>query len=156
MGQLQYMITIILLSVLGAILSAVVGTFWYSPMTPMGRLHMREVGFEKLSPEEQKQKIEAVKPHMWKSYLGQVILSLLTSLATVFILTMSVRNGLPFSAALGFVLSNWLCFMVPVIGSGIIWGGIDRAIAWKKFLSEIGANLVTLFLITLLAYFFIN
>jgi hypothetical protein len=41
------MLTIILLAIGGAILSAVIGTFWYSNSTPMGKLHMKYLGFDK-------------------------------------------------------------------------------------------------------------
>ena len=96
-----------------------------------------------------------MKPKMAKMYVGQLVLSLLTSFATVFIIIMSVQNGIPFFAAVGFVLFNWLCFMVPIIGSDILWGNVDRTIAWKKFFSDISANLVTLLLIALLTSFFV-
>lgn len=149
------MITIIILSIVGAILSAVIGTFWYSMGTPMGKIHMRYLGFDKLSPEEQKQKIEEAKPKMPKMYVGQMALSLLTSFAVVFIVIMSMRNGMSLSMTLGFVVLNWLCFMVPVNGSGILWGTCDPAIAWKKFFSDIFSNLVTVLVIGVLASFFV-
>ena len=47
------MTTILILSLIGAILAAVVGTFWYSDKTPMGKIHMSYLGFDKLSKEEQ-------------------------------------------------------------------------------------------------------
>lgn len=149
------MTTVIILSLLGMVVAIAVGSFWYSPLTPMGRLHMRYLGVDKLSPEEQQNMMAAAKPTMWKSYLGQAILSLLTSFATVFIITMSVQNGVSFWLALGFVVMNWLAFMVPVIGSSVIWGNTERAIAWPRFFSEISANLVTLLLIVFLASFFV-
>lgn len=148
------MLTAILLIIAGVIISIVVGTFWYSPGTPMGRLHMRYLGFDKLSPEEQKHKIEAAKPTMPKIYAGQMLLSLLQSAAVVLIVTMSMQNGVPFVAALGFVVFNWLCFMVPVNGSQILWGNVERAIAWPKFFSDSLSNLVTLLAIACLAGFF--
>jgi len=51
--------TIILIGVLGAVISAVIGTFWYSGMTPMGKWHMQYLGFDKLSPEEKSANIFA-------------------------------------------------------------------------------------------------
>ena len=149
------MTTIILLALAGAVLSAVIGTFWYSPITPMGRLHMKYLGFDKLSPEEQKKKIEEAKPTMWKMYVAQLIMSVLTAFASVFIVTMSLQNGLTLSTALGFLALNWLCFMVPVVGSNILWSNCDRAIAWQKFFSDIAANLVTVLAIALLASLFV-
>lgn len=146
--------TIVLLAIFGAVIAAVIGTLWYMPSTPMGRIHMRYVGFDKLSPEEQKRKMEESKPQMFGMYAGQMLLSFLTSLAVVFIVIMSMRNGVSTSLAFGFILVNWLCFMVPIIGSGIIWGNVDRAIAWKKFLSDAASNLLTVLVIAIIASFF--
>ncbi|MEI8249334.1 MAG: DUF1761 domain-containing protein [Candidatus Taylorbacteria bacterium] len=149
------MLTVILLALVGAVIAAVIGTLWYSDKTPMGRIHMRYLGFYQLSPEEQKKKIAEVKPIMWKMYVGQLILSFLTTFSVVFIITMSMRNGLSFGMSMMFVVMNWLCFMVPIIGSGILWGNCDRSIAWKKFLSDISSNLVTLIAVALLARLFV-
>ncbi len=146
--------TIVLLALGGVVISIIIGTLWFMPNTPMGKLHMRYLGFDKLSPEEQTQKIEAAKPTMWKTYMAQAILSFLTSVAVVFIVTMSLQNGVPLEMALGFVLLNWLCFMVPVAGSNILWGNVDRTIAWKKFLSDISWQLVIVLLIGLMAAYF--
>lgn len=147
--------TIFLLSIAGVVISIVVGMLWYSPQSPMGKIHMRYIGFDKLSPEEQKQKIEAAKPGMPKIYAGQMVLSLLTSFATVFIVTMSVQNSMTFMMALGFVFFNWLCFMVPVVGGQILWGNVDRSIAWQKFFSDSANHLVVIVLVAFLASFFV-
>lgn len=141
---------ILLLSLIGVVISIAVGSFWYSPATPMGRLHMRYVGFDKLSKKEQQAKIEEMKPQMFKMYGLQMLLSLLTSLAVVFIITTSLRNGVPFGMALGFIAINWLCFMVPVVGTNILWGNVDRKIAWQKFFSDILSNATTVLLVALL------
>ena len=148
------MTTIILLSLAGAVISAVIGTFWYSDKTPMGRIHMRYLGMDKLTPEQKQAEIEKAKPTMPKVYGAQFVLSALTSFAVAFIMVMSIRNGVSIWVALGFVAMNWLCFIVPTIGSSILWGNCDRAIAWKKFFSEIACNLVTLMLVGLLASLF--
>lgn len=148
------MLTIILLAIAGAVIAAAVGTFWYSNSTPMGKIHMRALGFDKLSPEEMKRKMEEAKPMMPKMYAAQLALSFLTAGATVFIITESMHNGIPFSMALGFVIINWLCFMVPTIGQSILWSNCDRKIAWQKFFSDSLSNLVTLLLIACLTAFF--
>lgn len=149
------MLTVTLLAIAGAVISAVVGTLWYSGSTPMGKIHMQSMGFYNLSKEEQMKKMEEAKPEMPKMYGAQFVLSLLTSFAVVFIIQMSVENGVPFLMALGFVLFNWLCFMVPIIGSGILWSNCDKKIAWKKFFYDIGSNLVTVLLIAFLTSFFV-
>jgi hypothetical protein len=146
--------TMFLLSLFGTIISAIIGTIWYSDKTPMGRIHMQYLGFDTLSKEEQKKKIEEAKPKMMKMYLTQMGLSLLTTLAVTFIVTTSLKNGLPLIMALGFVAMNWLCFMVPIIGSNILWSNCDRKIAMKKFFSDIFANLVTILVIALIVSFF--
>lgn len=146
--------TFTLLVLGGVVVSIILGTFWYSQLTPMGRLHMQYVGFDKLSKEEQDQKIVEMKPVMWKYYLGQTVLSALTSVAVVTIVYMSMQNGVSKEMAVGFVLINWLCFMVPVHGSNVIWGNCDRAIAWKKFVYDSASNLVTVLLIAALVICF--
>ena len=149
------MTTIFLLAIVGAIIAAVVGTVWYSDKTPMGRIHMKALGFDNLSDEEKKAKMEEAKPMMLKMYGGQMALSFLTAFAVVFITTMSVRNGVSLSMAMGFIVMNWLCFVVPTIGAGVIWSNCDRSIAWKKFFSDIFSNLVTILLTALLASLFV-
>ena len=149
------MAIILALSFAGAVLASIIGTLWYSNATPMGKLHMRYLGFDKLSPEQQQQKVTEAKPTMWKLYVGQIVLSFITSFAVVFIMVTSIQNGLSPEMSFGFVLMNWLCFMVPVVGSTILWGNCDRDIAWKKFFSDISANLVTVFVIAILATLFV-
>jgi archaellum biogenesis protein FlaJ (TadC family) len=149
------MTTIILVSIIGSIIAAVIGTIWYSDKTPMGKLHMEYVGFSKLSKEEQQQKIKESMPQMPKMYAGQLLLSLLTAFVVSLIMIMGVRNGLSLSMAYGFVAMNWLCFMVPVIGSSILWGNCDRNIAWKKFFYDSASNLVTVLVIAFVASFFV-
>lgn len=149
------MLTIILLSIVGAVIAAAVGTFWYSPATPMGRLHMQYLGFDKLSPAEQQAKIAEAKPKMPKIYAAQLLLSFLTAGFVVSVITMSVQNGLPYSMAIVFPLMSWLCFVVPTVGSAILWGTCDAGIAWKKFFSDIFCILVTIVLISLMTGLFV-
>jgi len=56
--------------------------------------------------------------------------------------------------AIGFVAFNWLAFMVPVIGQGILWSNCDPKLAWKKFFSDSLSNLVSVLLIALFASYF--
>ncbi|MDB5204336.1 MAG: hypothetical protein JWP09_364 [Candidatus Taylorbacteria bacterium] len=149
------MIAIILLSLLGAVIAAVVGTFWYSNSTPMGKIQMKTLGCDNLTPAELKKRMEDAKPMMGKMYAAQILLSFLTSFAVSLIVVMGVRNGLTFGMALGFILMNWLCFIVPTIGSGILWSNTDKSIRWPRFFSEIGANLLTILLVAIIASFFI-
>lgn len=148
------MVTIIALALVGTLISVVVGTLWYMPQTPMGKLHMRYLGFDKLSPEEQAKVISDAKPTMWKTYLGQMVLSLLTSLSVVFIVTQSIQNGVPVAMALVFPFVNWLCFSVPAVGQQILWGNCDRSVAWQKFFSDTGCILVTVLIVGVVTAFF--
>ncbi len=147
--------TILLLSLAGVVISIVVGSIWYSPGTPMGKVHMRYLGFDKLSAEEQKQHIEEAKPKMPKIYAGQILFSLLTSTFTVFVITMSVQNGVPLAMAVMFPVLGWLCFTAPAVGGGILWGNTEGELAWKRFFSETLCTLVTILLIALLVSFFL-
>lgn len=149
------MLTIIILAIVGTIIYAAIGTFWYSGMTPMGRIHMRYLGMDKLSPDELRQKMESGKAMMPKMYAAQMALSLLTSFWVVFVVKESLQNGLTLGAAIGFSVLSWLCFTVPAIGTGILWSNCDRSLAWKKFFSDIASNLVTIVIIALVAKLFL-
>lgn len=141
-------------SIIGAIIAVIVGTFWYSNSTPMGRLHMRYLGFDKLTEKEKKKMMKEGKAMMPKMYVGQIALSLLTSFAVVFVVAESIQYNVPVTLAIGFVVFNWFTFMVPIIGQGILWGTCDPKIAWQKFFSDIFSNLVTVVLIALLVSIF--
>jgi hypothetical protein len=94
------------------------------------------------------------KAMMPKMYAAQIGLSLLTSFAVVFVVAESIQNHVPVALAIGFVVFNWLTFMVPIIGQGILWSNCDRNIAWKKFWSDSFSNLVTILLIAWLTSLF--
>lgn len=149
------MLTIFLLSIAGAIIAAIIGTFWYSNATPMGKIHMHYLGFDLLSPEEQKLKIEEAKPMMPKMYALQLLLSLVKAFFVVFVITLSVKNGVAFGAAILFPIFAWLCYDVTTIGSALLWSNCDRNIVWKKFFSDIFANLVTILAIAMLTGLFL-
>ncbi len=143
---------IILLGVLGAVISAVLGTLWYSNATPMGKVQMASVGFDKLSPEEQKMKMDEMKPKMWKYYLAQLFLSFLTSAFIAFV--MIEQKGLGASVVYGEIAAVWLCFVVPLVGQALLWGNVDQKLRWKKFFSESLFNLVA-FVVIIFIFSFI-
>ncbi len=149
------MITSILLVLAGVVVSIIIGTLWYMPNTPTGKIHMRYLGFDKLSPEEQKQKVEAMKPTMPKIYAAQAFLSLLTSIAVVLIVTMSLQNGVTLLVAIGFIVFNWLCFVVPTVGMHILWGNCDPKLAWQKFFSDSLNILVTMIVTVVMVSLFV-
>lgn len=148
------MTTVLIFSVVGAIIAAAVGTIWYSNNTPMGKIHMQYLGFDKLSGEEKKRKMEEGKAMMGKMYAAQMGLSLLMAFFTVFVVIESIKNGVPTYMAIAFPVFAWLCFYVPAVGTGLLWSNCDRSIVWKKFFSDIFSALVTILLIAFVATFF--
>ena len=133
-----------LLSILGTVISVVIGTIWYSIKTPMGRLHLESSGFFKNSKEEQKRKIKEMKPKMWKYYLAQMFLAFLTSIFIAFIMIEQKSFGAGSMAVYGEVAAIWICFTVPAIGQSLLWGNTEVKLRWKKFFSDSLSNLVTL------------
>ena len=85
---------LILLGLLGMVISMVLGMLWYSLKTPMGKLQMQATGHGNLSHEEQKKRMDAMKPQMWKYMLAQAILALLTSLFIAFIMLEQLGLGI--------------------------------------------------------------
>jgi hypothetical protein len=149
------MLTMILLIVGGTVISIMVGAFWHSMAMPTGSLHMKYLGFDVLSEAEKQAKIKEAEPKMPKIYAAQMFLSFLTSAFVVGVITTSVENGVPFSMAIVFPIIGWLCFVVPNVGSAILWGNCPSEIAWKKFFSDIGYVLVTILLIALMTGLFV-
>lgn len=147
--------TIILLGILGAVISAAIGIFWYSMKTPMGRLHLESIGFSKFSKEEQEMKMNEMKPKMWKYYLAQMFLSFLVSAFIAFIMIEQKSLAVGSVAIYGEVFAIWLCFVVPTIGQTLLWGNVDLKLRWKKFFSDSLSNLVTLLLIVFVFSFIV-
>jgi len=145
------MTTILLIAGLGAVISAITGTAWYSDKTPMGRWHMQYLGFDKLTPEEKAKLIATAKPRMWKNYSAQLGLSLLTSLFIGFVTSYTVQNGGPATAVYFYVAMAWGAFTVPMIGQNILWGTSEGALAWKRFFSDSTYNLATFMIIAFIA-----
>lgn len=149
------MITLLLLSLLGAVLAAVIGTIWYSNKTPMGKIHMEYLGFNKLTEEEQKKLMEEAKPKMLKMYGLQTALSLLTAFFVVVVTSFARGTGMPITAVLIVLTIVWLCFTVPTIGTALLWSNCDRKIVWKKFFSDTLSNLVTILITAMVVNLFV-
>lgn len=139
------------IGILGALISALTGTLWYSGSTPMGKWHMQYLGFDKLSEEEKAKLIAEAKPRMWKTYSAQLALSFLTSFFIAFVVGYTVRNGGPASAVYYYVPMIWAAFTVPMIGQNILWGKTEGALAWKRFCSDSAYNLITFLIIAFVA-----
>lgn len=145
------MFTVVFVGILGAVVSAVTGTLWYSRSTPMGRWHMQYLGFDTLSEEEQARVIAEAKPKMWKIYSAQLVLSFLTSFFIGAVTSYTVQNGGPASAVFSYVPMIWIAFTVPIIGQGLLWGKSGGSLAWKRFCSDSAYNLVTFLIIAFVA-----
>ncbi len=130
--------TIILLSLLGAVIFMVIGMIWHSPKSPAGKAHLDYIGACDMNSEEGKKQIAEMKPHMWKYYLTQFIFSLLSSafIAHVVIYmknkascssTASEGNctllGNCLSCPVLFLSLIWLCFVLPISGGHFLWDG---------------------------------
>jgi hypothetical protein len=141
----------IIVGIIGAIISAVIGTVWYSDKTPMGRVHMRSLGFDKLSAEEKAAMIAKAMPTMWKTYLAQFVLSFMTSLFIGFVTAYTVYSGGPAEAVYYYVGMIWFAFTVPMVGQHVLWGNVDASIAWKKAISDSAYNLCVFLMIAFVA-----
>ena len=148
------MATIIIVGVIGVIIGIVVGMFWYSDKTPMGRWHMASLGFDKLSNEERTRIMAEAKPRMWKQFSAQALLSFITALFIAGVTSYSVQNGAPASSVFFYIPAIWLAFTVPVVGQNLLWGNARGALAWKQFFSDIFSNLITYLLIAFVATLF--
>ncbi len=145
------MITIITVGVIGAVLSAIIGTIWYSNATPMGFWHMQYLGVNALSEVERAAKIAEAKPKMWKTYSAQIALSFLTSFFIAFVTSYTIQNGGPVNAVYYYIILIWFTFTIPIIGQGILWGTSEGSLAWKRFFSDSLYNLITFLIIAFVA-----
>ncbi len=145
------MSTVILVAVLGAVISAVTGTLWYSGSTPMGKWHMEYLGFNNLTDEEKKRLMAESKPRMLKNYSAQLFLSFLTSLFIAFTTSYTVQNGGVATAVYYYVVMAWGAFTMPMIAQGLLWGKGEGSLAWKRFFSDSLYNLITFLIIAFVA-----
>ncbi len=132
------MLSILVVTFLGAVLGALIGTVWYGPFTPMGRWHMAYLGFDKLTKEEQAKKIAEAKPQMPKQYALQFLLSALNSFFVAFVMKNMVANGQPKAGTFGYLAMIWICFVVPVVGSSLLWGNCPPELRLKRLASDSG------------------
>ncbi len=109
-----------------------IGGIWYMPL--FGKLWGEMHGFDRLSPEVQKQAQKDMMPFL----LVQLGLTLVTSF--VFAL---LRSGLPADwniyGLAGFI---WLGFVMPAQVSAVIFGGTEGKWVLKKIGVSVGASLL--------------
>jgi hypothetical protein len=143
------MLKVILLGVIGALVSMIIGAIWHSPKL-FGKVRMDYHAKRALSFLEHKNKLQEKKPDILKIYLLQFLLSFITS----FFLAIVMKGGYGFiynKYLFMFIGLVWISFTVPAVGSDILWSEATGKIAFKKFLSDILYSLVT-FMLT--AYIF--
>lgn len=150
------MASLFFIALLGVVISMVIGMVWHMPNIPTGKLHMDYIGFNKLSPSEQKKQMEAAQPHMWKSFLWQAILSYMSSLFIVFVMYYTTLGGVSSSMVYGYILMIWLGFIIPIIGWTIIWSSRNQKVnlLWIYFMSETIYYLISYLAIAYAFHFF--
>jgi hypothetical protein len=127
----------------GIIVSIVIGTLWHSPFSPFGKIHMEYLGFTKLSKEEQAKKIEEAKPHMWKIYLKQIVLSGITSAALAYLL-ITLPKEASISVVYISITALWVAFIAPLVGQNLLWGPCaDEKLQLKKFFGDSLYQIIT-------------
>lgn len=145
---------IVLLGLLGAVISAITGTLWYSNSTPMGKWHMQYLGFDKLSKEALAKKMSEAKPKMMKLYSMQLLLSFLTSCFIAFVTSYTVQSGGPKNAVYFYLISIWVAFTIPMIGQNLLWSDVKPSLGRKKLFSDGLYNLITYFIIAFVVTLF--
>ncbi len=114
-----------------AVVSMVIGSVWHGPL--FGKLFMREMGMDKLSPEEQAK----MKKSMTGAYIAQFIASFVMFFVLAWYIVTSMHYGV--WGGVANALGLWLGFVVPLALSQAIWGG-----KMKLFWINIGGMFFTL------------
>lgn len=113
-----------LVIVLAAAVSVALGWLWYSPLM-FGRKWMALSGIDHATA-------EASKKGMWKSFVGNLLLTLITS----FIVFTLLYYGI---SIIG-VFAIWCAFSLPVFANSVLFSGKSV----KLFLIDAGYSLVSL------------
>jgi hypothetical protein len=122
-----------ILLILGvSFLQIFISAFWFSPPL-FGKFWMTVTGFDKMSPEQQKEEAKSVGP----SYGIQAVLQVVTQSVLYFFITNSSIPWLTLS------LLIWLGFMFPVVVQSELWLGGDNSMKIKKIAVVAGQLLMT-------------
>ncbi len=124
------------------VIGMALGTLWHSKFL-FGPAFMEASGMDMhMSPE----KMATMQKQMWKYYLTQFVLLLIT----LFVLSHSIRMGEAFfgftgvTAGLSAAFWNWLGYMMPVNAGAALWSNRPRRLAWRLFFITTGYSLVSL------------
>lgn len=125
------------ISILGVILATIaqfiIGAVWYSFL--FGKLWGKIHGFDKLTPEVQKEMAGKMGPF----YGGQLIVTVFTSVVLGLLI-----NYLPNKSPFFLAFLVWIGFVVPTQYSDVIFGGTEGKWIVKKLLVLSAASLVCL------------
>ncbi|MDI9325375.1 MAG: DUF1761 family protein [Alphaproteobacteria bacterium] len=151
-------IEVIFLSIAGTVLSIVIGSLWHAPFWWAGKLHMEYTGFAALSKTEQKKAIKKAKKYMWKIYLIQAFLSLITSAFIAFVVAQTATvKAVSVYAPFLYVVAIWFCFIFPIITGSFLWGReITKKMGVQKVIADSLHYLISFALVTAMCILYFN
>ncbi|HEY4512466.1 MAG TPA: DUF1761 domain-containing protein [Candidatus Paceibacterota bacterium] len=115
-----------LLSILVAVIVATaLGMLWYSPL-------MFAHAWMELSGIRPDMTNESKKKGMWKSYIGNILLNIVTAVMVYIILVAGFKMTDLFAI--------WSAFALPVFANDVFWGGVPT----KLFLINAGFSIASL------------
>lgn len=114
-----------------AIVAMIIGSLWYSPIL-FGKQWIKLMGWTDTDIQTAKN-----KGGMWKTYLGQFIVSAISFIVLSFFIQQTDAYGWMDGALLGFFA--WLGFVMPKDAASLMWEGRSM----KLTLITTGASLVT-------------
>jgi len=118
-----------------AIIAFVVGGLWYSPLL-FGNLWMKLSGITQKQVEKAKK--NGGMAGMWKSYLGMLLATIVTSYVVAYFVKALGASTATDGAMIGFWL--WLCVAAPLQLNSVVWEGKP----FKLYLLQTGHVLVEL------------
>jgi Na+/proline symporter len=118
-----------------AVATMIVGFVWYSQAL-FGRLWMKIIGKENLSPAEQEQMKKDIGPHFGIMFAGTLVGAFIFALFVRWLHANTAFQGMQ----VGFWA--WLGFIFPVVLGAALFSGKDKSMVWSLFLVQAGHSLV--------------
>jgi hypothetical protein len=113
-----------------ALLQFIFGAVWYTPV--FGKLWGKIHGFDKVTPEVQKQMMKRMGPYL--------VLQFATTVLTTYVLALLLQGTESDWSAYAFAGLCWLGFMVPTHISAVVFGGTEPRWMVTKSLIMSGAS----------------
>lgn len=129
----------IIMVILCAIISMIVGAIWYGPL--FGKKWLEVTGADKLDLEKRKEMMKGA----WKLYLTQFILTIFQAYVLAYYIA-----GWKEASGMENALWIWAAFVVPVIAGTAMWNNDNTKISWARFLIQAGYQLVIFIIFGLL------